>query len=308
MQGDPDYASREADELALFGAPMTDEEQSTWLTPGFQTQDVPLPDPQSEIDMFSQSPKTGSGASGSWGDKDISNIEDVTEMASEQIHWNAMKAKETVLAHYDPYNQTVEQENIFWSMVKDASAVVGEGMKMSFAAWQRLSPSTRTALIGSAATAWAYNKGWKETARTTARTTAEMYAGQQGREVQMESTENIAMLQQLGKGAVAKTEAEAKAMESALDIRSETVNALASSDAFLKMAEKNSEFFGFSIGKTDLSEEDAKMVAHRVKELYQGLSKAGIIDPTKEPFMHWASTPANVTEAIKQAQAAKIPL
>jgi hypothetical protein len=73
---------------------------------------------------------------------------------------------------------------------------------MGYDQWKKLAPSTRLALIGSAASAYAYKRGWDKTAGDVAATTAGMYGNMYSQEVDAET--GIAK---------AKTAAEQKTLE-----------------------------------------------------------------------------------------------
>jgi hypothetical protein len=96
-----------------------------------------------------------------------------------------------------------ESDNMdLFDMVSSAAKVVGGGIAMGYDQWKKLAPSTRLALIGSAASAYAYKRGWDKTAGDVAATTAGMYGNMYSQEVDADTSM-----------ANAKTAAEQKTLE-----------------------------------------------------------------------------------------------
>jgi hypothetical protein len=82
-----------------------------------------------------------------------------------------------------------ESDNIdLFDMVKSAAKVVGSGIEMGYDQWKKLAPSTRLAMIGSAASAYAYKRGWDKTAGDVAATTAGMYGNMYSQEVDADTS------------------------------------------------------------------------------------------------------------------------
>jgi len=125
---------------------------------------------------------------------DPSNPESVGAAVAGQV---AVKAKQSGEAMGKWYNDrslnegfAPEEEEEIFGLVQGISNFLGEAftgagnlLEMGYKGWMSLSPSTRTALVGAAATAWAYNKGWKETAGDTAQAFMGMYSQERQNEV-----------------------------------------------------------------------------------------------------------------------------
>lgn len=117
----------------------------------------------------------------------IPPIEDPTtsvEIVDQKLQKTSTDLGQRIAEAYDPNRLSQNEDVDFFKMVLNAGKSLGRGLEMTYDGWTKLAPSTRTALIGAAATAYAYNKGWKQTAGDAAKITAGLYGNQLGAEEQ----------------------------------------------------------------------------------------------------------------------------
>ena len=139
-------------------------------------------------------------------DFDISDSTKVAELVDANVTRDARQMEQMALDRAKPIIESgnAEQNKSLWQMVTDAGEVIGKPLGIAYDSWMKLAPSTRLALIGTAATAYAYNKGWKKTAGDTAKISAGLYGNMYGQETQAQAGVDAADLKARADAAKAK--------------------------------------------------------------------------------------------------------
>jgi hypothetical protein len=109
--------------------------------------------------------------------------------AGKQAEEKALEVIKTGSAHED--RTLYDLISSAGHMLGSALDAAGEGLALTYDAWQKLSPSTKAALAGTAATAWARSKGYHNTAGDIAKGTLGLYQELSGQE----SNERVATTQ-----------------------------------------------------------------------------------------------------------------
>lgn len=106
-------------------------------------------------------------------------------------------------------------EKKWYDLLINAGKATGNALSLSFDAFQKLSPSTKVALIGAAGTAWAYSKGGdhRAAAGDIALGTANLYGDMYSKELARDTALGVASASAKAKAAEAKANAEAKVAE-----------------------------------------------------------------------------------------------
>jgi hypothetical protein len=152
-----------------------------------------------------------------------------------------------------------------FGFVKQVGSSIGEGMSLTKEGWDSLSPSSKAAMLGTAATLWARNKGYHNTAGDIAKGTAQLYTNLSGQE----SQERIAGARD--KAALASAAAKAQPSLADVDRRAkmyaptqEEIEAMATDPAFQDQYKE-------AVGNTfrDATPEQLRSGIHRMAAIHR---------------------------------------
>lgn len=243
---------------------------------------------------FSGEPQTDAN-----GIPKIENREDVLAAYNQSI---AQEAENQAQYALDLYNggkdNSQQQEFDFFSMVEGVAKTLGDGLSFGYEQWMKLSPSTRTALVGAAATAFSYAKGWRKTAGDVAYAFGNMYNQQQMNE---EATRRQVLSDNTAIGKATK-EGQNKAVEEAKKLAiksadSEAVKIVSNSDAMKKLMQTP----GFlKLYNKTIDDSDRPMLTQQLADIYTTLISQGKLDHSVK-FSQWVANPSVVEAGIKQS-------
>ena len=178
----------------------------------------------------------------------------------------------------------------WFNMLGAALKQVGKPLAMTFDAWQGLSPSTKVALIGSAGTVWAYNKGWGKTAGDIASGTANLYGNLATNEANIGAKREQALMEAT-KGANKQNTDQSNEDRnyrlkqlSAAEPSSQQLQEFSKTPAILEAAGLAGGFLGY-----DSKEENASLLTNVIHSIWRNKAAKGEINPLETGFATFAA-------------------